>query len=148
MPALNHQERHTVQTEIIELIADIAGIEKIGPDNGRSGTSVLFAGGKCSKKYLDGSEMSEMKLKISCISKDQKEAVGTLYGICNILTAADLRGCSKEKDWRICFISVNEMPSFVKKDDGGSWHYSCTAAVIYTVRRQSRRIAFNADRTD
>ena len=140
MPAQNDQAAIAAQTEIIETISDIAKINRIGLPAAAEDPAVSFAGGKTSKKYLDGSIIYEMELKILIKSEDQFAAASRLFEICNIISETDIKNLPAKNNWEILFISVSEMPVLKSRSDNGEWFYSCSISIKYLIKNMKGKM--------
>ena len=129
MPENNGNELQTIQTEIINFIADICGINNIGLPSGTEDTSICFDGGRCKKRYMDGSELSETDLRIIKKSGDQFKAAESIWNICNTVSGVHTHDISEKNKRNVYFISVKEPPSLISEQDNRTWVYSCKISV-------------------
>ncbi len=121
----------TAQTEIIKTLSDIADIDAIGKLSPECNTAVSFAGGKKLKQYLDGSVLYELELRIWGKNIDQLAAADSVFGICSLLSEADVKKLPEIHGCKLRFIRISSMPSLEKRQDDGIWIYSGAISVIY-----------------
>lgn len=121
----------SAQVEIIDMLSDIAKIEKIGMLSPAVELSADFAGGKVVKPYLDGSALICMNVRISCKGSDQMSVTDRLCGICDTLARRDFRTFPKTDDWEIRRITVSEPPASKGLGENGTWFYSCVISLNY-----------------
>ena len=127
----NTQTVQTVQTEIMDIVSEAAGIAAIGLLSPAVDCAMTFAGGKQMKKFLDVSGLYKMNVRIFGKGTDQLSVAEQLCGICNFLTYRDFRKFRKTEQWEIRRITVEESPSLKGQEENGAWFYSCMISIIY-----------------
>lgn len=120
-----------VQVEIIDMLSDIAGIEKIGLLSPAASLAMNFAGGKTVKPYLDGSALMNMNVQISGKGVDQMAVASRLCEICDNLTRRNPRTFTKTDEWEIRRITVGTPPAPKGLSEDGIWFYACVISVNY-----------------
>ncbi len=121
----------TAQVEIINVISEIAGIEKIGSLSPAANYAVTFAGGREKKRYRNGDAEVIMNLQLTGRDKDQKALVERLCGICDRLTRMRPREFSKGDEWEIRGITVGTPPSPKDVTIDGIWTFAAIISIIY-----------------
>lgn len=134
MPTEAAQTVQTVQSEIIETISEAAGIGSIGLLSPAADHSIAFSGGKQIKKYMDGSGLYKMDLRIFGKGTDQLSLANKMCGICNFLSHTDIASFRKKDTWEIRGISVDHYPAIDEQSGNGTWYYSCGISVIYFLK--------------
>lgn len=122
------------QVEIIDMLSDIAGIEKIGLLSPAVDFAMNFAGGKPIKPYLDGSALMNMNVQISGKGTDQMAVANRLCDICDTLTRKNFRTFPKTEEWEIRRITVGTPPAPKGLSEGGIWFYACVLSINYFYR--------------
>lgn len=132
----------TVQSEIIEAIAEIAGIDSIGLLSPADGNAVSFAGGKDSRQYLDGSAFQTIDLQLRGKGRDQRRAADDLFRICEKLTRIKPGDFPKTDDWEIRRITVKNLPALREQSGDGTWFYECiiSADYYYKLRKDGKKL--------
>ncbi len=121
----------TAQVEIINLISEIAGIEKIGALSPAANYAAVFAGGRVRKRYRNGDAEVIMNVELVGKDKDQKALVEKLCGICDRLTRIRPREFSKGEEWEIRGITVGTPPSPKDVTIDGIWTFVAIISIIY-----------------
>lgn len=119
------------QVEIIDMLSDIAGIEKIGLLSPTTTLAMNFAGGKPVKPYLDGSALMNMNVQISGNGTDQMAVASRLCDICDTLTRKNFRTFPKTDEWEIRRITIGTPPAPKGLSEGGIWFYACVLSINY-----------------
>ena len=131
MSAQAFQNTQTVQTEIMDIVSEAAGIPAIGLLSPAVDYAMTFAGGKQTKKFLDVSGLYQMNVRIFGKGTDQLSVAEHLCGICNFLTYRDPRKFRRTNQWEIRRITVEESPSLTGQEENGEWFYSCMISITY-----------------
>ncbi len=126
-----------IQTEIIGILADAAGIGRIGLPGPENGSAIAFSGGKIYKRYMDGSLLYETELRVTVKDQDQFSASCRAFEICGKL---DGIGSLTLSSGRILPVSVSaiSMPRLESADEKNICVYSCRFSVKYFLDRQDR----------
>ena len=119
------------QVEIIDMLSDAAGIEKIGLLSPAVDFAMNFAGGKPVKQYLGGSALMTMNVQISGKGTDQMEVANRLGEIWDTLTRKKFRTFPKPDEWEIRRITVGTPPAPKGLGEDGTWFYACVISVNY-----------------
>lgn len=119
------------QVEIIDMLSDAAGIEKIGLLSPAVDFAMNFAGGKTVKPYLDGSALMTMNVQISGKGTDQMAVASRLCDICDTLAQKNFRTFPKTDEWEIRRVAVGTPPAPKGLGDDGTWFYACVISVNY-----------------
>lgn len=119
------------QVEIIDMLSDAAGIEKIGLLSPAAPFAMNFAGGKPIKPYLDGSALMTMNVQISGRGADQMAVASRLCEICDTITRRNPRTFTKTDEWEIRRITVGTPPAPKGLSEDGIWFYACVISVNY-----------------
>lgn len=109
----------------MEALADAAGIENIGLPASDEAAAASFSGGKISKRYLDGSVIYEMDIRIMIRSPDQLAAADRISGICGLLTGCAPENFKGTDKWKILSVGIISAPSLEKTDERGICLFSC-----------------------
>ncbi len=121
----------TAQVEIINVISEIAGIEKIGSLSPDANYAITFAGGREKKRYRNGDAEVIMNLQLAGRDRDQKALVEKLCGICDRLTRMRPREFPKCEEWEIRGITVGTPPSPKGITTDDVWTFVCILSVVY-----------------
>lgn len=119
------------QIEIINMLSDAVKISKIGLLSPSVDYAMSFAGGKETKRYLDGSGMYTMTVQISGKGQNQEDVAETLCSVCDTLTHKNPRTFSKTDEWEIRRITVGTPPAPKGMDADKTWYYACVLSVNY-----------------
>lgn len=125
------QNIQNVQTEIMDIVSEAAGIPAISLLSPAFDYAMTFAGGKQTKKFLDISGLYKMNVRIFGKGTDQLSVAERLCGICNFLTYRDCRKFRKTDSWEIRRITLEESPSLTGQEENGEWFYSCMISITY-----------------
>lgn len=130
-------EKMTAQTEIIDAVSELAGINNIGLLSPAHDYAVQFAGGTTKKRYLDGSGIKIMRLLVLAKSKDQLQLSDSINGICGTLEKVRRH---KGNGWEIRRIEVGTPPAPKGyNESGGEWIYSCVLSVEYYYNEKEKK---------
>ncbi len=109
----------------METLAEAAGIESIGLPASDGTAAASFSGGKISKRYLDGSVIYEINIRIMVRSPDQLFAAGRISEICGLLTGCAPENFKGTDKLKILSVSIISAPSLEKTDERGVCLFSC-----------------------
>ena len=127
----------TVQTEIINAVSELAGIDSIGRLSPAVDCTVQFAGGTHKKRYLDGSGVNIMRLLVLAKSKNQMQLSDDINEICSVLEKVRRH---KGNGWEIRRIEVGSPPAPKGyNESGGEWVYSCVLSVEYYYNEKEKK---------
>ena len=127
----------TVQTEIINAVSELAGIDSIGRLSPVVDCAVQFAGGTHKKRYLDGSGVNIMRLLVLAKSKNQMQLSDDINEICGVLEKVRRY---KGNGWEIRRIEVGTPPApKAYSESGGEWVYSCILSVEYYYNEKEKK---------
>ena len=127
----------TVQTEIINAVSELAGIDSIGRLSPAVDCAVQFAGGTNKKRYLDGSGVNIMRLLVLAKSKNQMQLSDDINEICGVLEKVRRY---KGNGWEIRRIDVGTPPApKAYSESGGEWVYSCILSVEYYYNEKEKK---------
>ena len=124
------------QSEIIEAISEAAEIGSIGLLSPAAELSIAFSGGKQIRKYMDGSGLYKMELRIFGKGTDQLSLANKMCGICNSLSQKKIADSRKTDTWEIRRITVDPFPAPDEQSVNGTWYYSCGISVIYFLKHR------------
>ncbi|MCM1024645.1 MAG: hypothetical protein NC395_11400 [Prevotella sp.] len=119
------------QVEIIDMLSDTAGIDRIGLLSPAVDFAMNFAGGKAVKKYRDGSSVQTVNVQISGKGTDQMAVASRLCEICDTLARKNVRAFPKTDEWEIRRVEVGTPPAPKGMSEGGVWFYACVISVNY-----------------
>lgn len=120
--------------EIINMLSDAAGIEKIGTLSPDVGFAVRFSGGRLIKLYRDGSALLDMNVRIEGQGQDQLKVACRLFGICDSLAGRNFRTFPKTDRWELRSISAVSPPAPKELGKDGRWFYECVVSVNYFLK--------------
>ena len=121
----------TPQLELFEYIKSLTGLKFTAMLPKGSGYAAQIAPGKEDNIFFDGAKENTMSVLFLGKSKDQQELIDRLYKLCNDLTA-------KRKHTNDRFIirctNASTAPTFVCKEDGGFYVWSCIIDAHYIMK--------------
>lgn len=126
------------QTEIIDMLTELAKIGTIGLLSPAVDLAASFAGGKELKSYLDGSALLTMNVLISGKGVDQIAVANRLCEICDTLTRKNFRTFPKTDEWEIRRVTVGTPAAPKGKSEDGTWFYACVLSVNYYQKNYRR----------
>lgn len=121
----------TPQLELFEYIKSLTGLKFTAMLPKGSGYAAQIAPGKEDNIFFDGAKENTMSVLFLGKSKDQQELTDRLYRLCNDLTAK--RKHTNDRFIIRC-INVSTAPTFVCKEDGGFYVWSCIIDVHYIMK--------------
>lgn len=127
------------QTEIIDMITDVAGLKNIGLLSPAVDYAINFVGGKPIRNYIGGASLQTMNLQIQGKSVDQLALMNELCGICDKLTRKNVRTFPKSEEWEIRGVFVGSPPALKAKDESGIWYYATIITVNYFYNPKQER---------
>ncbi len=126
------------QTEIIDMLTELANVGTVGLLSPAVDLAASFAGGKELKRYLDGSALMNMNVLISGKGANQIAVANRLCKICDTLTRKNFRTFPKTEEWEIRRVSVGTPAAPKGKSDDGTWFYACVLSVNYYQKNYRR----------
>lgn len=121
----------TPQLELFEYIKSLTGLKFTAMLPKGSGYAAQIAPGKEDNIFFDGAKENTMSVLFLGKSKDQQELTDRLYKLCNDLTAK--RKHTNDRFIIRC-INTSTAPTFVCKEDGGFYVWSCIIDVHYIMK--------------
>lgn len=121
----------TTQLELFEYIKSLTGLKFTAMLPKGSGYAAQIAPGREDNIFFDGAKENTMSVLFLGKSKDQQELTDRLYKLCNDLTAK-----RKHTNGRFIIrcINASTAPTFVCKEDGGFYVWSCIIDVHYIMK--------------
>lgn len=126
------------QTEIIDMLTELANVGTVGLLSPAVDLAASFAGGKELKSYLDGSALLTMNVLISGKGTDQITVANRLCEICDTLTRRHFRTFPQTDEWEIRRVAVGTPPAPKGKSEDGTWFYACVISVNYYQKNYRR----------
>lgn len=121
----------TPQLELFEYIKSLTGLKFTAMLPKGSGYAAQIAPSKEDNVFFDGTKENTLSVLFLGKSKDQQELINSLYALCNTLTA---KRRHKNGSFEIRCINTATAPTFVCKEDGGFWVWSCVIDVHYLMK--------------
>lgn len=121
----------TPQLELFEYIKSLTGLKFTAMLPKGSGYAAQIAPGKEDNIFFDGTKENTMSVLFLGKSKDQQELIDRLYRLCNDLTTK-----RKHTNGRFIIrcINASTAPTFVCKEDGGFYVWSCIIDAHYIMK--------------
>jgi len=121
-------------TEIFEKISETSGINKIGRLGAGDSISILPAGGRQIRRYLDGSEKSELVIAVMSCGKEQKAIIERISVSAEriVRNARALRGDT----WQVLSAKLAAAPSPITAEPDGSYIYQGQIVLIYNKKER------------
>lgn len=122
----------TAQLELFEYIKSLTGLKFTAILPKGEGFAAQIAPSREDNVFFDGEKENTMSVLFLGKSKDQQELINSLYILCNDLTAKQEH--PKNGSFEIRCINTATAPTFVCKEDGGFWVWSCVIDVHYLMK--------------
>ena len=121
----------SAQIEIINMLSDYAGINKIGLLTPGTEYAMTFAGGKTIKKYLDGTEQCTMNIQLLGKGAEQLDVASQMCQICDNLSHSNPQKFPKSEEWQMRNITIGTPPSLKGANEAGMWFYAAVITANY-----------------
>ncbi len=105
---------------------------KVGALPKSGGISAQITAGYNDAVYLNKQARQVMPVLLLAKHKDQKQAAGWLFDICNTLQAMKTYRAAAGWEWENATTATT--PGFVSQEDGGLWIYSAILNIEYTLK--------------
>lgn len=121
----------TPQLELFEYIKSLTGLKFTAMLPKSGGYAAQIAPSREDNVFFDGTKENTLSVLFLGKSKDQQELISSLYNLCNALTT---KRRHRNGSFEIRCINTATAPTFVCKEDGGFWIWSCVIDVHYLMK--------------
>ena len=121
-------------SEMLEAVSKASGIKKIGKLGAGDSISILPAGGRVIRRYLDGSEKSELVIQLLARGTEQKAVIARISEAADgiVSKARALNGAA----WQIFSAKLAANPSPIVAEPNGSYIYQGQVVLIYNKHKE------------
>lgn len=121
-------------TSILEEISELSGIKKIGKLGAGDGISILPAGGRQIKRYLNGSEKAELVIQLLARGTEQKAVIERISNSASRIISGVRR--SNRENWQILGAKLAANPAPITTEPNGSYIYQGQIIIIYIKNKE------------